>query len=199
MGSLSVSLARLQALSASFLAGTISRDEGRAGFIDIVQERLNCSRVSLWRFEGEPGSLELLCFASKRAGGELDTTPSSLRQVEYRAYFDDLVATGMYVSHDALADPALMPMRDNYLVPNHVLSLLDAAFMVNGRAYGMVCCEQTDRRRDWRNTDVSDLRALVSKLALLMAGAGDAALWRSPSMPMAAMPRAETPPPEMCP
>ena len=94
----------------------------------------------------------------------------------------------MYVSHDASTDPGLLPMRDNYLLPNHVLSLLDAAFLVNGRAYGMVCCEQTDRQRDWRQADVADLRALVAKLALLMAGAGDTALWSAPSLPMVALP-----------
>ena len=40
-------------------------------------------------------------------------------------------------------DPALQAMREPYLVPNNVRSLLDAAFMLNGRAYGMVCCEET--------------------------------------------------------
>ena len=54
--------------------------------------------------------------------------------------------------------------------------MLDAAFMLNGRAYGMVCCEETRRARDWRVGDVSALRAIVTRLALLMSGAPDSVL-----------------------
>jgi GAF domain-containing protein len=75
-------------------------------------------------------------------------------------------------------------MREHYLLPNNVLSMLDAAVTVNGRAYGMVCCEQTDRMREWRAEEIRDLRALAAKLALLMAASGDEALWASPSRPM---------------
>ena len=74
-------------------------------------------------------------------------------------------------------------MREPYLVANNVLSLLDAAFMLNGRAYGMVCCEETDAPRDWRAGDVLALRAIVTRLALLMSGASDSVLWATPSLP----------------
>ncbi len=151
----------------------------------MIIEQLQCSRVSIWRFDGTPGALSLLCIASKVAGSELVTDERSLLETEYRDYFDVLVRTGVYVSHDTMADPCLAPMRANYLLPNKVLSMLDAAVTVNGRAYGMACCEQTDGRRYWRAEDIRDLRALVAKVTLLMAAAGDEALWGSPSRPMA--------------
>lgn len=181
-------LSALQDVSAAFYGGKITRDAARSAVIDVIAGRLNCSRVSLWRFEGEPGDLHLLCFASKRTGGALETAPSTLRQTEYRDYFDELVGMGMFRSDDAFADPVLQPMRERYLVANQVHSLLDAAFMVNGRAYGMVCCEQTDAIRHWRADEVTALRAMVAKLALLMASGGDEILWRSPSLPMLPLP-----------
>jgi GAF domain-containing protein len=181
-------LLQLQEICAAFYAGKTTRDQARSAVIDVIFGRLRCSRVSLWRFDGEGEALSLLCFASKAAGGTLDTTPSRLQESEYRDYFDGLVVTGMYVSVDAMADPALQAMRDNYLAARNVRSLLDAAFMVNGRAYGMVCCEQTDAIRQWRPDEIAALRALVAKLALLMAGAADLALWSSPSLPMAPLP-----------
>ena len=180
-------LSRLQAISAAFYAGKSSRDEARSAVIDLIFGRLKCSRVSLWRFDGEPGAMRLLCVASKVAGQGLVTTESHLRETEYAAYFDGLVNTGMYVSADAMRDPALQPMRAIYLGPNNVLSMLDAAFMVNGRAFGMVCCEQTDAIRQWRLDEIADLRTLVAKLALLMASARDEALWAVPSQPMRPM------------
>jgi len=176
---------RLQDISSAFVAGKFNRNQARSAVIQLIFDRIGCSRVSLWRFDGEPGALSLLCFASRAVGEELDTRERRLTAAEYREYFNTLVDTGMYVSHDAQADPHLQPMRAHYLVPNNVLSMLDAAFMVNGRAYGMVCCEQTDALRTWRTPEVAAVRAIVSKLAMLMAGAGDPALWGSPSVPMA--------------
>jgi GAF domain-containing protein len=183
-----VALDRLHDISATFYSGKISRDMARSAVIDTIFDRLQCSRVSLWRFEGRPGDLSLLCFASKVAGAELVTAESWLRESEYRDYFNVLVGSAMYVSVDALADASLQPMLDNYLLPNRVRSMLDAAFMVNGRAYGMVCCEQTDSIRRWRASDVTALRAIVAKLAMLMAAAPDEALWGSPSLPMSPIP-----------
>jgi GAF domain-containing protein len=177
--------ARLHDISSAFVAGKISRNEARSAVIQVIFDRIGCSRVSLWRFDGEPGQLSLLCFASRTVGGELDTRERRLTAAEYRDYFNALIHTGVYVGHDAQSDPHLQPMRQSYLVPNHVLSMLDATFMVNGRAYGMVCCEQTDALRTWRGPEVAAVRAIVSKLAMLMAGAGDPALWGSPSVPMA--------------
>ena len=181
----SAELSQLQDIAAAFYGGKTSRDEARSAVIDVIFGRLRCSRVSLWRFDGGGDALSLLCFASKVAGGVLDTEPSRLQEAEYRDYFDALVVTGMYVSVDAMTDPALQPMREHYLAARNVRSLLDAAFMVNGRAYGMVCCEQTDTIRRWRPDEIIALRAMVSKLALLMAGTADMALWSSPSLPMA--------------
>lgn len=178
-------LAHLQQIAAAFYAGARSRDEARSDVIDVMAGQLQCSRVSLWRFDGAPGALKLLCLASKATGAELATSERSLHEAEYRGYFDVLVRTGMYVGHDTLHDPHLEAMRENYLLPCNVLSMLDAAFTVNGRAYGMVCCEQSDRLRHWRAEEIRNLRALVTKLAMLMAAAGDEALWATPSRPMA--------------
>lgn len=178
-------LIKLQDISGAFYAGKIDRDEARSRVIDVVLARLACSRVSLWRFDGDADDLKLLCFAAKTARGPLTTAERVLRVAEYRDYFGGLVKNGMYVAADAMAEPNLQPMRESYLLPNGVLSMLDAAVMVNGRAYGMVCCEQTDAIRHWRVDEVAAMRAIVAKLSLLMAGAADAALRASPSLPMA--------------
>ena len=176
--------ARLQEILGEFYAHRIDRNTCRAAVIDVVLARIGCDRVSLWKFEGSPGRLDLLCFASKTAGGALDTTERRLAQDEYRAYFNALIERGTYVSSDAMSDAALAPMRAAYLVPNQVRSLLDAAFMLNGRAYGMVCCEQTSAARDWRAGDVMALRAICTRLALLMSGAPESVLWVTPSLPL---------------
>jgi hypothetical protein len=178
---------RLQRIANDFYEGRSSRDEARSRIIDVVFDRLRCSRVSLWKFQGEAGSLSLMCFASKLPGGVLDTTESHLAASEYREYFNAIIERGTYVSVDTMSDAALQPMRESYLVVNNVLSMLDAAFLLNGRAYGMVCCEETARVRAWRAGDVFALRSIVTKLALLMSGSDDPNLVNNPSLPMRAL------------
>ncbi|MEP7302094.1 MAG: GAF domain-containing protein [Caldimonas sp.] len=184
---------RLQALLSEFYTGRIDRNAARSGVIDIVSARVGCARVSMWKFAGVEGDLQLLCFASKSVGGELDTGERRLDQSEYRDYFNALIERGVFISADAMNDPALQAMRESYLVPHNVTALLDAAFMLNGRAYGMVCCEETGATRVWRPADVAALRAIVTRLALLMSAAPESVLWSTPSRPLQAIPAAPAP------
>ena len=177
----------LQQIATSFYADEITRDAARSAVIDVIFGRLKCSRISLWRFDGEPGALRLLCFASKASGQVLSTSERVLLEHEYSEYFNGLVRSGIYASLDALSDANLAPMRASYLLPHRVHSMLDAAFMVNGRAFGMVCCEQTDAIRAWRPDEIADLRAIVAKLAMLMVSARDQVLWATPSRAMQPM------------
>ena len=178
---------RLQKIASDFYDGTLSRDAARSAVIDVVFDRLGCARVSLWKFQDDDGDLSLMGFASKRSGGTLDTTVQRLAASEYRDYFNAIIERGTYVSVDAMNDPVLQPMREHYLVVNNVLSMLDAAFLLNGRAYGMVCCEETVRPRAWRAGDVFALRSIVTKLSLLMASSDDPELLGNPSLPMRAL------------
>ena len=102
----------------------------------------------MWKFDRVGDELTLLCFASKTADGVFDTSERRLRRAEYIDYFNSLVDAAAYASVDAMNDPVLQPMRESYLVANNVVSMLDAAFVLNNRTYGMVCCEEP-QRRDW--------------------------------------------------
>jgi hypothetical protein len=175
--------ARLEKLLGDRYADRAARNETISAVIDVVLSRLQCARVSMWKFAGDGNALTLLCFASKTAEGVFDTSDRRLRRDEFIAYFNGLVGTGTYMAVDAMNDPKLQPMREAYLVANNVVSMLDAAFVLNNRTYGMVCCEEP-HRRDWRPSDVVSLRAIVNKLALLMWNAPDSVLLKSPSLPL---------------
>jgi GAF domain-containing protein len=177
-------LTQLQDIGSTFYAQRCTRDEARAAVLDVVLTQLGCSRVSLWRFDDIEGDISLMCFASKRPGSALDLTQSRLMQAEYEDYFDELVKTSLYVSDNAQTDSRLQAMRIHYLMPNNVQALLDCAFSFNGRAYGMVCCEQADAPRHWHVDEVGMLRAIVAKLSMLMVSAADPVLWSTPSLSM---------------
>jgi hypothetical protein len=175
--------ARLQELLGEMYADRAARSETQSAVIDVVLARLRCARVSMWKFDLVGDELTLLCFASKTADGVFDTSERRLRRGEFIAYFNSLVDAGTYVSVDALEDPVLQPMRENYLVANNVVSMLDAAFVLNNQTYGMVCCEE-NQRREWKASDAVALRAIVNKLTLLMWNAPDTVLLKTPSVPL---------------
>ena len=175
--------ARLQELLGELYAERAARAETQSAVVDVVLARLRCARVSMWKFDRVGDELTLLCFASKTADGVFDTSERRLRRAEYIDYFNSLVDSAAYASVDAMNDPALQPMRESYLVANNVVSMLDAAFVLNNRTYGMVCCEEP-QRRDWTTGDTVSLRAIVNKIALLMWNAPDTILLRTPSLPL---------------
>lgn len=175
--------ARLQELLGELYAERAARAETQSAVVDVLLARLRCARVSMWKFDRVGDELTLLCFASKTADGVFDTSERRLRRAEYIDYFNSLVDSAAYASVDAMNDPALQPMRESYLVANNVVSMLDAAFVLNNRTYGMVCCEEP-QRRDWTTGDTVSLRAIVNKIALLMWNAPDTILLRTPSLPL---------------
>ncbi len=187
--------ARLQKLFGDLYADRLPRVEAQSGVFDVVLDRMRCARVSMWKFDRSDDELTLLCFGSKTPRGAYDTTPDRrLRRDEYLHYFNGLVDSGIYMSVDAMNDPALQPMRSSYLIPCNVVSMVAAAFVLNNRTYGMVCCEEP-YRREWQLADVMALRAIVNKIALLMWNAPDPVLLNTPSLPLRAMATEATPPP----
>ena len=182
---------RLHDILGAFHAGATTRAETHAGVLDLILERIGCTRVTMWRFDEHDGELTLLRFASKTAGAPLDTGEQRLRPRDYDAYYAALAERGVHASSDALADPLLAPLRTPYLVPGGIVALLDAAFVVNSHAYGRVCCEETAQRRSWPQADVVALRAIVNRIALLMWSAPLQVLHSSPSLSL----RAAPPPP----
>jgi hypothetical protein len=175
--------ARLQHLLGEMYADRTPRVQTQSAVIDVVLARLQCARVSMWKFDGAGDDLTLLCFASKTAAGRFDNSDRRLLREEFIDYFNGLVGSGIYVSPDAMNDPALQPMRQSYLLANNVVSMLDAAFILNNQTYGMVCCEE-HHLREWRPSDVVALRAIVNKIALLMWNAPDPVLLATPSLPL---------------
>ena len=188
--------ARLQELLGDMYAERTPRADTQSAVFDVVLARLHCARVSMWKFDRVGDELTLLCFASKTAAGVFDTSERRLHRPEFIDYFNSLVDAGTYMSVDAMNDPVLQPMRENYLVANNVVSMLDAAFVLNNRTYGMVCCEEP-HQREWKASDVVSLRAIVNKIALLMWNAPDPVLLKTPSLPLRVLLKQEpSPPPE---
>ena len=161
--------ATLQALASAYSAGQTTMWEAAAAALQALMDRVHCSRVSLWRFDLDAGTRALRCVVVKRSGEALLRDHTRLAESQYRDYFAALIQTGVFVCNDASVEPSLAAMRGPYLAEHHIGALLDIAVMVNGRAYGIVCCEQIPGPRRWQPEDVAAARAAVSRATLLIA------------------------------
>ncbi|HEY1092554.1 MAG TPA: GAF domain-containing protein, partial [Burkholderiaceae bacterium] len=138
----------------------------RHKLLRLVGEYLGCSRVSLWRFSGEGEAMSLICRSSFEAAGLDLASGAQLNRKQFKAYFDRVLQLGAFVCPDVRGEPVLEGLREPYLDPQDVRALLDVSFGVNGRQYGVICCEQFGQPRAWTQTDVNTLLR-VSRLVSL--------------------------------
>jgi len=159
---------RVRRLGADLTSGVIGRLEHRRLTAQMLQERFACSRVGLWRLFGEPGQRMMRCIASySREDGHVPGG-DVLREHEYRGYMAILSQQGVFVCEDTRSDPRLAAMRARYLLPRAAHSIMDAAFMLNGQAWGVLCCEQSTPRA-WTPTEVAALRRCAVSIGLHVA------------------------------
>lgn len=177
-------LAPLQAIASAYSAGQLSLWEATGQALQALIDRIHCSRVSLWGFDLEGGTRTLRCIAVKNDAEDLATDTTLLRENEYRDYFAALVRTGVFVAPDARTDPMLKAMRGAFLDSHQIGALLDVAITINGRAYGIVCCEQIPGPRLWSPDDIAAARAAVSRAALLIASEPGIDFDAMPSVPI---------------
>jgi len=158
--------ATLKYLGAQLSAGDIDRNRYRRELAALLQQRLGCSRVGLWQIFGEAGARVMRCLARHDEGGGSHPGGEEIQEHEYGAYMERLVAQGVYISSDTLADAVLAPMHEIYFRPFDVRALMDAACTLNGQTFGVVCCEEIGRARTWTQTEVTQLKRWAAVIAL---------------------------------
>ena len=140
--------------------------------LDLAAELMRCSQTGLWILEAGPNGRRMRLLAGWDGDARRPLQlPQVLQEHEFGAYFDALFAHGVFVSRDALADPVLASMRDNYLMPHDVRALLDVAVSVNGGAQAVLCCELRGATRDWQGSDIALARRIATEIAVRRARA----------------------------
>ena len=163
--------AALRLLGSQLGAAQIDRTAYYRSLARLLHGRFRPSRVSIWRLTKgkEPQRRVLECLADYDPAPLAAPTRASLSEEEFGPYLAVLASEGVYVCADALADPALVPMRASYLVPGAVGALMDAAISINGAIVGVVCCEQVGETRAWTQPEVTAMRRAISTVNVHLA------------------------------
>lgn len=163
---------RLSSLGTALSSQELTLEQYRRSFLDLVLERFDGSRASIWRFVQAGDGPALRCAAALRSDGVFVADGEFLRERHYCDYFVAMRGTGVFACADTRADARLAAGRDRYDAPGAPRALLDAALMVNGGLFGALCCEDTRRARHWLPADEADIRRMAYMLSTHVARLG---------------------------
>lgn len=134
---------------------------------DYARRALQCARASYWVLDGERGARVMRRVAY--ADALQPAAPyevALLREAEFGAYFDQLLHDGVYACTDVRLDPRMEPLRRSYLEPAGIRASIDAAEAANGSVFGILCCAERERPREWSGADRATLRKIAAEVSL---------------------------------
>lgn len=131
--------------------------------IERARTTLEVSVVGIWHLDTRAGLL--VPHRLLTADGTVLTAAMPLKQSALPKYFSHLGAGEVIAATDAFADPRTRELAEAYLSPNQICSLLDSPLLIDGRVVGVLCLEQTGRRREWQPDEIAFARALAQLAA----------------------------------
>lgn len=131
--------------------------------VRVASEAIRTGRISIWLFSGDESVFE--CVELYDSAEEKHSADVKLDPEEFRNFFEILKRESRINSTDSLNDLRLIELRDNYLIPLGITSLMDAGIFIEGRLAGVFSFEQVGERREW----FADEESFVSTISTLTA------------------------------
>ncbi len=132
-----------------------------------IQAELGCTQVSVWMLE----TLEGGPFLRHRIGydGPADRVllgDSMVSHPNVMPYVAELTRQGVFASDDALADERLGSLREEFLAPLDLRSVLYATIGANGSTTSLLCCAERGRTRHWTGAEIRKLKGYADAISL---------------------------------
>lgn len=143
-------LKQRQAIAELATESLLTKTDLREGF-DFVAltaaAALDVSRASIWLFNEDQTGLK--CISMYNSYSKEFTDGQVLIAAHFPKYFKALKKGNRIYASDALTDSRTEELRDCYLEPLGITSLLDAGIIVSGKLEGVLCFEHIGKRRSW--------------------------------------------------
>ena len=135
----------------------------------VAAEVLGVERVGVWLFADRGRRLE--CVTNYRRARDEHAVEPSLDSAGYPAYFDALRTGRAIAASDARSDVRTRELDADYLEPNDIRSMLDAAIRVRGEVVGVVCHEHVGQAHEWQVDEICFASGLADQIAQAMLNA----------------------------
>ena len=130
---------------------------------EVTARTLDVERVGVWILVDDERALRcryLLQYSSLQV-----FQGAVLRRQDFPSYFQALQQHRTIAANDALGAPTTAELRQSYLEPLGITSLLDAPIYVGGKVVGVVCHEHVGAPRVWSETECNFTAAVADTIS----------------------------------
>ena len=118
---------------------------------EIAADTLDIERVGIWMMTADGKALRCANLYLRSRGDHSEGV--ALQVADFPNYFRAVANRRALPTEMAQSDPRTAELRDAYLVPLGITSMLDAPLLRNGRMVGVVCHEHVGPPREWTTED----------------------------------------------
>ncbi len=123
----------------------------------VASETMGVTRMNIWKIDEGFTSIRSLVNYDKNQGGFVENVTLYLHELPN--YFNLLQTEAIIVTTDAMNNPRTTEIRESYLKPAGILSMMDVPVRIEGKMVGIACFEDTQQIRPW---NVSEQNFAVS-------------------------------------
>lgn len=151
-------LARMQVSGGENLKKTLAQ------ITETAASTLQVDRVGIWLYVQNRRAIR--CFDLYQSLRREHSEGAILDAADFPEYFQALEKQRSIVVNDALADPLTRSLRDAYLKPLGIVSLLDAPIFRGGDVIGVVCHETVGSQRRWSREECDFAASVADSIAM---------------------------------
>ncbi len=127
-------------------------------------ELLKIPRANAWLMNTDES--EMTCLMSYIASTNTFQLESSLKRSELPIYFEHISKNDIIISVDAQNEKFNQELREAYLIPFDIQSMMEVPIISGGRLKGIVCFEHTSSKREWTTDEQHFAIALAQLLTI---------------------------------
>lgn len=132
-----------------------------------VQAELGCTQVSIWLLEQRPeGPVMRHQVGYDGPGERVLVAVEPMCHPDILPYVQELTQLGVFASDDAWADERLGGLRENFLQPLDLRSVLYATIGANGNTTAILACAERGQTRRWSAVEIRTLKAYADAISL---------------------------------
>ncbi len=165
---------RLQNKALLRLAGDQSLQTGDLdASLQVIMEAagktLQADRSSVWLLDKH--GLKVRCHDIYLLGDGRHTPGGEFRVEDYRVYLRSLESSRTIAASDAMEDPRLICLRNDYIMELGIRSMLDATVLVDSAMAGLVSFEQVNVKRNWHMDERNFAHSIADMVSLAIGAA----------------------------
>ena len=135
-----------------------------ANVAKISSETLGIKQVGIWLYNDDRTAI--ICQSIYVLGSGDQAAGATLNRIDFPEYFKAVDSGSLLAIHDAISDPITAELKDVYLIPNNISSMLDVPIFYQGECMGVVCHEHVGSQREWSSDEQEFAYAAAKNISL---------------------------------